>query len=568
MNKKHTGSYYTPDYLADFISKRVLSFFENRTRISVLEPSVGDGAFVNSLSNNRSSLSIKLSALDINIEELEKASNKCFQNNSEFIKTDFLEYKPKNKFSVIIGNPPYIKKNLLSNKQIELIKGIHKEEGLSEKSVKNIWITFLIKSISHLSNNGVLSFILPSELLQVKYAEEIRVYLKNEFERIEIFTFNDLMFECKSQDTIVLFAYKKHKEKGEFFSNISSVNELENNSFILRQNTQLVESNIKWTHHFLNAEELTFLYQLKEKLKTVDYYSLSKPGIVTAANKYFIIDKKTEKEYNLSKYTKPIIQKGLYVNGSVVFDKQDFKELEKSKYPSRLLQLSNKSIISKSLKDYLLIGEGLEIQDRYKCRIRNKWYIIPNISTKPEGFFFKRSHLYPKLLKNSSDAFVTDSAYKIEMKDSFDLNSFIYSFYNTLTLVFSEIEGRYYGGGVLELTPSEFKKLPIPYIKITNDKFKRFTSNFENKENIEQILMQNDFEILNSTLQLNNIEIEKLRKIRLKLINKRFRKANPESHTHLQFPQANASTKNCKKVCLANAMNELTDRKASREHAI
>ena len=40
--------------------------------------------------------------------------------------------------------------------------------------------------------------------------------------RIEIFTFNDLMFECKGQDTIVLFAYKKSEQKGEFFTNISS----------------------------------------------------------------------------------------------------------------------------------------------------------------------------------------------------------------------------------------------------------------------------------------------------------------------------------------------------------
>jgi hypothetical protein len=34
--------------------------------------------------------------------------------------------------------------------------------------------------------------------------------------------------------------------------------------------------------------------------------------------------------------------------------------------------------------------------------------------------------------------------------------------------------------------------------------------------------------------------------------------SQPESHTHLQFAQSNAATKNCKRVCLALA---LTDRK-------
>lgn len=523
-SKKHTGSYYTPDYLANFISKRVLSFFEDRTSISILEPSVGDGAFVTSLKNIKSDLSIKLTALDINQEELNKASKKWNKKKSTFIKTDFIEYNPKNKFSVIIGNPPYIKKNLLTEKQIKISKAIHKEKELSEKSVKNIWTTFLIKSISHLSNDGVLAFILPSEILQVKFAEEIREYLKKEFERIEIFTFNDLMFECKGQDTIVLFAYKKTSKKGEFFTNIKFKKELKSNSFELKQNDLLIKSKVKWIHHFLTSEELTFLYKLKNQLKTTNYYSESKPGIVTAANNFFIIDEEKEKKYKLSKYTKPIIQKGLFVNGSVIFDEQDFRSIESANLPSKLLQLNDDGRISKNLREYLKIGEDLEIPDRYKCRLRNNWYVIPNIAEKPEAFFFKRCHLYPKLLKNNSEAFVTDSAYKIKMNNGYNLDSFIYSFYNSLTLAFSEIEGRYYGGGVLELTPSEFKKLPIPYTSINSEQFDSFTSNFENKENIEQILLQNDYKILNTSLGINNNELIKLREIRNKLIKKRLRK--------------------------------------------
>jgi hypothetical protein len=42
----------------------------------------------------------------------------------------------------------------------------------------------------------------------------------------------------------------------------------------------------------------------------------------------------------------------------------------------------------------------------------------------------------------------------------------VYCFLNPLTALFAEIEGRYYGGGVLELVPSEIEKL---YIPIPND---------------------------------------------------------------------------------------------------
>lgn len=520
MDKKHTGSYYTPDYLAGFISKRVISHFEGKQRISILEPSVGDGSFITEL--GKSKIDINITAIDINEQELKNAKAKWNGCKSTFIVGDFLNYTAEKKFSAVIGNPPYIKKSLLREEQIEIAKRIHENEGLSEVSVKNIWTTFLIKSNTVLSSSGVLAFVLPSELLQVKFAEEIREYLKNQFQRIEIFTFNDLMFECKGQDTIVLFAYKKHILKGEYFTNIVSKDVLASDSFELKNNDLLVESKVKWTHHFLSNDEITFLNKLKESLLKVENYSESKPGIVTAANKYFIIDKQIEKEYNLSKYTKPIVQKGYYVNGSVLFNEDDFLLLE-SKYPSRLLQLNINDKISADLKKYLEIGIEQEIPERYKCKKRNSWYIIPNIADSPDAFFFKRSHHYPKLLRNDTNALVTDSAYKVNVREGFDLNSFIFSFYNSLTLTFSEIDGRYYGGGVLELTPNEFKNLPMPYMRISNQEFNEFVGRFERKSNISEIFSFYDNKILGETLNLSTQEIEKIQRIRQKLVDKRMR---------------------------------------------
>jgi len=325
IDKKNTGSYYTPEYLSCFISERVLSHFEEYEHLSILEPSVGDGSFISELSKNN--VNINLTALDINKNELSLAKEKWSGEKSKFIQTDYLEYSSTKKFSVIVGNPPYIKKGRLNENQIEISKSIHKNEGLSEVSVKNIWTTFLIKACTELLSNGVIAFVLPSELLQVKFAKEVRDYLKNKFERIEIFTFNNLMFECKGQDTIVLFAYKKHKKKGEYFVNISSKEQLQKNNFALKQNNLLVNSEVKWTHHFLSNREINFLNNLKSKIKTVGYFCDSKPGIVTAANKFFILNKETEEQYKLNEYTRPIIQKGLFVNGSVVFRKEDYEKL-------------------------------------------------------------------------------------------------------------------------------------------------------------------------------------------------------------------------------------------------
>lgn len=529
MSKKNTGSYYTPDYLAEFVVNRVLVHFKDRKiTLQILEPSVGDGSFVKAIERNDclEKPKIELTAVEINKSELAKAKKDCNLAKSQFLKQDFLKYKTEKRFSAILGNPPYIKKNRLIYSQLKKCKEIHAAEKLSEKSVKNLWASFLIKSTGLLKPDGVLAFVLPSELLQVKFTGEIRDFLQQKFQRLEIFTFNDLMFECKGQDTVVLIAYKKHDKKGVFYANVENESQLKINDFILAENKVLTTSNVKWNHHLLNSEELVFIEKLKSQLKLVSYYCDSKPGIVTAANNYFIVDKETEEKYELGQYTSPIIQKGLFVNGSVVFDQKDYEELLEANQPSKILIFkdSDKDTFSEKVNEYLEIGVNKNLPDGYKCSLRENWFVIPNISTEPEGFFFKRCHLYPKILKNSANVFVTDSAYKIEMKESFDINSLIYSFYNSLTLAFAEIEGRYYGGGVLELTPSEFKKLPIPYIKITDIYFEKYRENFEAKENIVKILKSYDAKILKKSLNLTGDEISKIQIIRKKLINKRLRK--------------------------------------------
>lgn len=74
MNKKETGSYYTPLNLAKFIADYCLSQID-KLNISVLEPSVGDGNFVQAI-NEIETLNnfnrINLTIVEREKEELEK----------------------------------------------------------------------------------------------------------------------------------------------------------------------------------------------------------------------------------------------------------------------------------------------------------------------------------------------------------------------------------------------------------------------------------------------------------------------------------------------------------------
>jgi adenine-specific DNA-methyltransferase len=108
------------------------------------------------------------------------------------------------------------------------------------------------------------------------------------------------------------------------------------------------------------------------------------------------------------------------------------------------------------------------------------------------------------------------------MADNFSIENLIFSFYNSLTLAFAELYGRYYGGGVLELTPNEFKKLPVPYIKLPSGSFNSFVKDFKIKVSIKQICDQNDKIILKSIdPHLDYASINKISKIREKLYHRR-----------------------------------------------
>jgi len=532
MDKKRSGSYYTPSRLSSFVADYCLAYLRGRNDISILEPSAGDGSFVDAFSNSQYITdfdSVSVVAVEKEEKELEKLLEKEIHTNIELttFNSDYLNFHSDDQrlFTAVIGNPPYVRKNHLSENQKEIAQSIHAQYQLSANSINNIWTSFLISGVSKLEDSGLLAMILPLELLQVKFTEEIRSFLKQEFQRIEIFTFHELQFqECKGQDTVLLIGYVQHNIPGTFYTNINTIDDLLDGNYTLYQNTAVSDSQRKWTHHFITPSEYEFLEGIRNRLNKVSFFVDNKAGIVTAANDFFIVPQQTVEEYNLHDYTRAIVQKGYFVNGSVTFNNQDFERILQSDKPAYLLDFTpmEDNAITPSIAKYLQIGVKAEIPTRFKCLQRERWYKVPNIGTACSAFFFKRAHEYPKLILNEADILVTDSAYKIDVKEGIDIRNFIFSFYNSLTLVFAELEGRYYGGGVLELTPNEFRELPIPYVECED--FIKYEMHFDEKESIEDILMRYNYQILNDALGLNQDDIERIEAIRIKLIKKRHRK--------------------------------------------
>src|SRR5437588_7692967 len=78
------------------------------------------------------------------------------------------------------------------------------------------------------------------------------------------------------------------------------------------------------------------------------------------------------------------------------------------------------------------------------------------------AFMLRQVHSYPKIILNDADATCTDTIHRVRLRNGTPARTVAASFLNSLTFAFSEVIGRSYGGGVLELEPNEAEKLPLP----------------------------------------------------------------------------------------------------------
>lgn len=549
-SKKEIGSYYTPQLLADFIIYHLFDYrnFDFPNKISVLEPSVGDGVFFKSILLNenfsdkikfpyyRPPTDMDILAVERELQELNKAKNFSKQYLSKHVKakyinTDYLSFhlQSSRKFDLIIGNPPYIKSNYLTQEQTAMCLEIHARSGLSKKKIKNIWTSFLVGAVQSLTNNGALAFVLPAELLQVIYAKEIRDLLKENFKngKIDIFSFNKLIFDDIEQDVIVLICAKNQKDSGVSFYHVNELEDLKKPDYV-KDNSNVHRTTLdKWTNYILSDSDLNFLDEIKAKysLKPIRFYADSVAGIVTAANDYFIADQATVDRYDLNDITKPIVKKSSHLPFSLSFTLNDLRDMKEAGTPSFLVNFDDKSSSSfpDKHKAYLSIGLKRELNQRYKMKLRENWYAIPSVWGS-EGFFTKRSNIFPRIVINEAEALVTDSFYRIKMRDKYQINDLAFSFYNTLTFIYAELEGRYYGGSVLELTPNEFKDLTIPFVsKIKESDINTLEKIMRSKPKPSELLDFTDKVLLIDHFGMKEADVKKLRHIYVELVKRRLK---------------------------------------------
>lgn len=490
MNDKATGSYYTPLELVKYMTE----FIEKRLQINkILEPSAGDGRFIDILRR----LDCTIHAIEIDNEKSDYLKKKGYVNLN-ITCADFIDYAIKHQetYSLIIGNPPYISKKNLSEDQRKGSIKLLDYFNLPHSLFQNLWVSFILGSIKLLSPNGAIFFVLPFEFLQVQYAEKLRNFLETKFNTIEIITFEEKVFEQIEQDVCLVYLRNEKDEKPFIkYSTIKSINQTQITfESIIMRNKPLK----KWSNCILNDFETEFIKKISLRYPKIKDFGEISPGIVTGANNFFIINQTTANKLQMVEGYLEILSKSADVVDKLIFYNEDLDILLQNDKRVILLNLNDikEETFTYQLKKYLLSGEQEKINERYKCSKRKRWYDVPIVKS-GEISFFKRFNIIPRIIVNDGQVHTTDIAYNIRFNKKIDKMSFVFCFYNSLTLVLCEYNGRFYGGGVGELVPNEFKDLHIPYQLVEREQVIVLDTMFREKRNFTDIIDYVDRIVLN-----------------------------------------------------------------------
>lgn len=399
-NKDKNGIFYTPFSVVQKIMK-IITIKENS---KILDPGCGSGNFLicaykkmkeNGWSDEKIVGNIygydidKIAVLLAKINLYILARDVSFDSIN--IKCcDFLNDSILDKYDIIVGNPPWGKKYSIKEKE-KFIKKYGKKFASSDS-----FSQFIIKSFSILNEHGVLSFVLPSSILNIAVHKDIREFLLQY--NLEVVEKIGREFEEIVTDVILIKVVNKlDGDKRCIYNN----EEIYQDIFVENPNCNFILPEKKAVN-ILNKMEKIKSYYLVDGID----YAL---GVVTGDNDSYVLNNKiplseviiSGKE--ITKYN--LDYKSL--NKYIIYDKDKFQQVA----PIDLYRCKNKIIykfIGKKLMFAPEIKGFLTLNSANIICVKDKkdiYYISAILNSRVIQLFFDTKYDTHKVLKNHIQSF-------------------------------------------------------------------------------------------------------------------------------------------------------------------
>lgn len=239
---------------------------------------------IESLENNLIELTLNESGNHKKLEEIEKGRKErrkpYFLWKLEFAKV----FKENGGFDIIIGNPPYVQIKFLKDKKNyeEMNYQVFSKSG-------DLYCLFFELGIELIKKDGNLNLITSNKWLRSSYGAKLRNYLLN-YSKIKFLDLGARIFETATVDTAITFIIKNISNNKLYFGKKYSGKDLFLNNYL---KIDLLKDEI-WEVYDDNLNKIK--YKIEKQKKLLDYGVELYYGILTGANKVFILDENKKDE--------------------------------------------------------------------------------------------------------------------------------------------------------------------------------------------------------------------------------------------------------------------------------
>jgi len=515
VERHRLGQYYTPPPIVELIIEMCIRSPDDK----VLDPACGSGGFLVKAYYKLKDLKKKenpfaddnklheeilnqLYGIDINPFPAQLSSiNLAVRNlkvpsrNINIIVSDFFKVKPSmgilpKEFDVVVTNPPYTRQEEMEYKKEVREEALTYLDGskIPLDARAGIYAYFFTHSAKFLKEHGMMGQITSDTWLDVGYGEGLKRFLLDHFKICAIIWYDVRAFEKALVGTCITILEKEDESKVERDSNLVK--------FVRIKKPMLTEEIVKTIDNAkenFEDERIGVTVKKQKELKPEDkwgkylrapaiYYKILyhpkvtklgkvasiRRGITSGANEFFYLDKEKIKLWSIEEeYLKPII-----VSPREKKIEIDLKDIDRWVL---FVHKSKEELSGTNVLKYIQWGEEAETRIKGGTRggtivrgfhnlstvkSRKLWYDVGEREPAP---ILRSRRIWEKCIYflNKANALANDSLYEIQPHNR-DYTKVLAGVLNSsLTAFTSELEGRFYGGGVLELEIYETENMTV-----------------------------------------------------------------------------------------------------------
>lgn len=457
MNKssaKILGQFFTPQAVASTLVSWAVRTEHDR----LLDPSCGDGRFIR---QHRMSVGVDVS--DAHCVQAREAAPWA-----EIHTGDFFSWagRTPNYFDCVVGNPPFIRYQNFNGEMRKMALEMCAREGAAFSALTSSWAPFIVIAGSLLKRGGRMAFIVPAEIGHANYAAPLLKSLVSNFERVVIVAVKEKIFPQLSEDVWLLYAEGRGGQTDHIelalWEQFQPLRHPPAQTKRIALKT-LAKHDNRLRRFLLPDHLLDYYAVLAESAGVVRFGDLARisVGYVTGANEFFHLRPSEARRRGIPQSVlKVTVRKGEQLPRQQVSG-QTVKSWLAADKAVLLLDLAGVEALPEPVKTYLRTEAAQQARQSYKCRNRDPWYVVPDVSP-PHAFLSYMSGKGPHLVSNSVRCVCANSVHAVRLSQPVSMNSLLTAWGHAVCRFSQELEGHPLGGGLLKLEPREAGRILLP----------------------------------------------------------------------------------------------------------